>query len=62
VYEHLVPEKMRVTVLSKKYQGKADRIEKWYDTEYKEEKIPQETLEKLSKCGLNEGIQIAKVI
>jgi insulysin len=60
VYEHLVPEKMRVTVLSKKYQGKTDRVEKWYGTEYKEEKIPQETLDKLSKCGLNDAFKLPR--
>ena len=54
VYEHLVPEKMRLTLLSKKYQGQTDRVEKWYGTEYKIEKIEQETLNKLNECGLNE--------
>ena len=33
VYDHLIPEKMRLTLLSKKYQGKTDRVEKWYGTE-----------------------------
>ena len=49
-----MPEKMRLTLLSKKYQGQTDRVEKWYGTEYKIEKIEPETLNKLKDCGVNE--------
>ncbi len=51
VYEYLVPEKSGLTLLSKKYQNQTDRVEKWYGTEFKIEKILQETL---NECCLNE--------
>ena len=51
---------MRVTVLSKKYQGQTDQTEKWYGTDYKIEKIPSENIEKLHKCGLNEAFKLPR--
>ena len=60
VYEHLVPEKMRITIMSKKYQGQTDQVEKWYGTEYKIEKIEQDTLKNLKECGLNEAFRLPR--
>ena len=45
----LTPQKMRVTVLSRKYKGATDRVEKWYGTEYAVEKISEQFVAKLDK-------------
>lgn len=37
----------RVSVVAKKFDGKTDKKEEWYGTEYKVEKIPEEKLKVL---------------
>ncbi|KAI1168102.1 peptidase M16 inactive domain-containing protein [Nemania serpens] len=44
----LRPDNMRMTIVSRDYPGDWDEKEKWYGTEYKSEKIPQEFLAELS--------------
>ena len=56
--EYLTPEKIKIMVISKKYQGKTDRIEKWYGTEYKMLCLTKKTLENLNKCSLNEAFKL----
>jgi insulysin len=56
--EYLTPEKIKIMAISKKYQGKTDRIEKWYGTEYKMRCLERKTLEKLKNCGLNEAFKL----
>lgn len=58
LYDYLVPEKMRVSVVSKKYEGKTDRTEKWYGTEYRLDKLNQSQLQELKGCGLNEAFHL----
>ncbi len=58
ILEHLTPEKMKVKVISKKYQGKCDKIEKWHGTEYKKMTLRKKTLESLNECGLNEAFKL----
>ncbi len=53
---YLTPEKMKIIVTSKKYQGKTNRFEKWYGTEYKLMTLKKITLENLNQCGLNEKV------
>lgn len=38
---HLVPEKVRIALVSKSFEGKTDKVEKYYSTEYTVEKIPE---------------------
>ena len=54
VYDYLQPEKMRVTVVSKKYEGQTDATERWYGTEYKMTKLSSAQLERLNNAGLDE--------
>lgn len=56
--EYLTPELMKVTVISKKYEGVTDSIEKWYDTEYLFASLSEEELENLNDCGLNEAFKL----
>ena len=49
IFEYFTPEKMKVAVISKKYEGKTDQIEKWYGTEYKMESLHRETLKPIMK-------------
>ncbi|KAI1148070.1 peptidase M16 inactive domain-containing protein [Nemania diffusa] len=44
----LRPDNMRMTIVSRDYPGDWDKKEKWYGTEYKSEKIPEDFLAELS--------------
>jgi len=41
----ITPENMRLSVVSQTFPGNWDQREKWYGTEYRHEKIPQETMD-----------------
>ncbi|CAF0874976.1 unnamed protein product [Brachionus calyciflorus] len=58
LYDHMTPEKMRVTVIGKKYEGKTDQKEKWYGTDFKMEKISNEKINELKSIELNEVFSI----
>ena len=58
LYDYLTPEKMKVMVISKKFEEKTNLIEKWYKTEYKLEKISEEELLMLQQCGQNENFDL----
>lgn len=58
LYNHLIPEKMRVSVISKKYEGKTNLTEKWYGTEYKIEKLSEQLINELNSCELNEAFHL----
>jgi len=58
ILEYLTPEKMKIKVISKKYQGKCDRIERWHGTEYKLMTLRKKTLENLNECGLNPAFKL----
>ncbi|XP_072280969.1 insulin-degrading enzyme [Pyxicephalus adspersus] len=42
-----------VAVVSKSFAGQTDKTEEWYGTQYKEEDIPSEVIEKWQKADLN---------
>ncbi|KAI0419931.1 peptidase M16 inactive domain-containing protein [Xylaria grammica] len=46
----LRPDNMRMTIVSREFPGDWDKKEKWYGTEYKSERIPQDFLAELSKA------------
>ncbi|KAL4232280.1 hypothetical protein ACF0H5_009851 [Mactra antiquata] len=58
VLEKLVPENMRVAVVSKKFNGQTDKTEEWYGTEYKLEQIPEEKLKMWASCGFNDKLSL----
>ena len=58
IYDYLTPEKMRVTVISKKFAEIADQKEKWYGTEYKLEKIPENKILDLKNLENNDSFKI----
>ncbi|XP_042192680.1 insulin-degrading enzyme isoform X1 [Callorhinchus milii] len=53
VLDKLIPENVRVAVVSKTFEGKTDKTEKWYGTEYKQESIPEDVIEKWKNANLN---------
>lgn len=58
LFDYLSPEKMRVTVVSKKYEGKTDTKEPWYGTDYKIEKMSEQQLNELKACSTNESFRL----
>ena len=60
LFDYLTPDKMKITVVSKKYKPITDRIEKWYGTEYNMKFLRKNTLEKLKFCGLNEAFKLPR--
>ncbi|XDG00719.1 hypothetical protein ABKA04_000334 [Annulohypoxylon sp. FPYF3050] len=46
----LRPDNFRMTIVSRDFPGDWDQKEKWYGTEYKSEKIPEDFLAELSKA------------
>lgn len=38
------PLTFRVAIVSKSFEGKTDRTEEWYGTQYKQEAIPDEVI------------------
>lgn len=53
VLDKLRPENVRVAVVSKSFEGKTDRTEEWYGTQYKQEAIPDEVIKKWQDADLN---------
>lgn len=59
--EKLVPTNMRIAVVAKKFAGNTDSKEKWYGTEYKVEKIPEEKLKMWDNCGFHDNLSLPVV-
>ena len=57
---YLIPEKMRVTTVAKKFQNQTDRKEKYYNIDYSYEDIPNETLSLWRDAGFNEKLHLPK--
>uniref|UniRef100_A0A8C7Z5M7 Insulin-degrading enzyme n=1 Tax=Oryzias sinensis TaxID=183150 RepID=A0A8C7Z5M7_9TELE len=53
VLDKLLPENVRVAVVSKSFEGQTDRAEEWYGTQYKQEAISNETIQKWASADLN---------
>ncbi|CAF2145915.1 unnamed protein product [Rotaria magnacalcarata] len=50
--EYLIPSRMRVFLASKEFTSIATEKEKWFDTQYKKEYLPEELIEKCETCEL----------
>ncbi|XP_056465442.1 insulin-degrading enzyme isoform X1 [Gadus chalcogrammus] len=53
VLDKLRPEHVRVAVVSKSFEGQTDKKEEWYGTEYKQEAIAEEVLQKWASADVN---------
>ncbi|XP_070771703.1 insulin-degrading enzyme isoform X2 [Enoplosus armatus] len=53
VLDKLRPEHVRVAVVSKSFEGQTDKTEEWYGTQYKQEAISEETIEKWASADFN---------
>ena len=58
IYEFLKPEFMKVFAVSKKYEGKAEKTERWYGTQYSTEKLDNGLLTDLKNCGMNDVFKL----
>lgn len=58
LYGYLTPEKMKIAVISKKYEGKTDQVERWYGTQYKLDHLSPSDLEVLKTCGVNPAFRL----
>ena len=54
----LVPENMKLMVISKKFENETNLTEKWYGTEYMIELMTNEQLNILKTCGLNNDLRL----
>lgn len=62
IYSYLQPNKMKATVISKKYEANTDRqTEKWYGTQYNENKFTQQQLDALNSCGTNPSFHLPEI-
>ncbi|XP_006823135.2 insulin-degrading enzyme-like [Saccoglossus kowalevskii] len=50
----LVPDRIRIAVISQSFQGKTTHQERWYGTEYKITEIPEDTLQRWRNAGFND--------
>uniref|UniRef100_A0A7M4F945 Insulin-degrading enzyme n=1 Tax=Crocodylus porosus TaxID=8502 RepID=A0A7M4F945_CROPO len=53
VLDKLKPENVRVAIVSKSFEGKTDRTEQWYGTQYKQEAVSDEVIKKWQNADLN---------
>ncbi|XP_070209984.1 insulin-degrading enzyme-like [Littorina saxatilis] len=58
ILDLLTPENIRVQVVSKKFEGKTDKTEEWYGTQYRVDDIPDEILEVWRSCGVHENLRL----
>nr|XP_058959294.1 insulin-degrading enzyme-like isoform X2 [Pocillopora verrucosa] len=58
ILSHLVPSKVRITLISKLFEGKTDLVEKWYETEYSKSKISPEYMKEWNNVLLNPSLQL----
>lgn len=56
--QYLVPNKIRVHVVSKSCEACADSVEPWYGTKYKKEKIPDEIITRWKNAGYNDALKL----
>lgn len=55
---YLKPDKMRITLISKKYEGKTDKKEKWYGTDYAEAKMSESQINELNTIGVSDAFSL----
>ncbi|XP_076104390.1 insulin-degrading enzyme-like isoform X1 [Mytilus galloprovincialis] len=58
VLDKLQPDRMRIFVVSKKFEDKTNIKEKWYGTDYSVEDIQESKIQMWSKCGENENLTL----
>ncbi|XP_024120451.1 insulin-degrading enzyme [Oryzias melastigma] len=58
VLQRLRPDNVRVTVVSKSFEEQTDRTEEWYGTQYKQEAISDEVIQRWSNPGLNPNFKL----
>lgn len=58
ILSHLVPSKVRITLISKAFEGKTDLQEEWYGTEYSVSKISPKFIEEWNNVSLNPSLQL----
>ncbi|VEN56875.1 unnamed protein product [Callosobruchus maculatus] len=52
MWNNFVPQKMRMSVIAKKYENELDEVEPWYQTKYAKKPIPEKTIKYWEEAGL----------
>ena len=60
VLDHLVPDKIIVSVMSRLFEELTVNTEKWYGTSYLIQDIPEEKVEEWKQCTINEKFALPK--
>lgn len=58
ILDLLTPQRMRLTVVSKTFEGKTQCVEKWYQTPYSEGSIDAELLQRWTSPALNVALKL----
>ncbi|ODN05282.1 Insulin-degrading enzyme [Orchesella cincta] len=58
ILEHLVPEKSRVTIVSKEFADKTEFVEEWYGVKYNRKLIEGERTNEWKNCGTNSELKL----
>ncbi|XP_067006489.2 insulin-degrading enzyme isoform X1 [Anabrus simplex] len=58
ILSHLVPENMRVAIISQKFENRTDQVEKWYGTKHKLEKIPEDMIKEINDAALSDEFRL----
>lgn len=61
ILNELRPNRIRVSVVGKKFKEITDSREKWYGTQYKTIDISEDTLKRWTDCGFNENLALPPV-
>ncbi|XP_052772336.1 insulin-degrading enzyme-like [Mya arenaria] len=61
VLDKLLPSKMRVSVIAKKFEGQTDKKEEWYGTDYNIKKIPDEKIKMWETCGVSDKLSLPEI-
>lgn len=56
--DYLTPEKMKLTVVSKKYEGATNGVEKWYGTQYKVDELSAAQIAELNAIGTSDSFHL----
>jgi insulysin len=59
--EYLRPDNFRMSIVSQDFPGDWDQVERWYGTEYKYEKIPQDFLDEVKEASMRSEDRLSEL-
>ncbi|KAG5874566.1 hypothetical protein JTB14_019568 [Gonioctena quinquepunctata] len=61
IWDNFVPEKVRITIIAKKFENDLGQTEPWYGTKYNKVDIPAETLKAWGNAGLCPELKMPEI-